>query len=191
MPITACFWKVRSRPRSRSFLDRRRDLGGDVLVEVGLDHQRLGDARAVPAVQLLAGLALDEQGDVRRRVSPAGRLADLPAHLQCLAGAGALLAVEDVRLGGLGVPGLYQDLLDHVLNVLDSRSRLLVVLLQEEGNHPGQLMGQIAVLAAHGLGGLEHRVGYLPLVEGNHPAVALPDFTDPAHLCLHRCVSRD
>ena len=50
---------------------------------------------------------------------------DLEAATQ----AGTLVAIEDVGLGGAGVSGLDQDLLDHVLDVLDAGHAVAVEVL--------------------------------------------------------------
>jgi len=158
-------------------LDGVGDLVGDVRRQVGLGLERHGDAALVPGLDLIARPGIDEQAQVGRR----GRAPGALAHAHRLAHLRPPVAIEDIGLRRLGVTGLDEHLLDHVLDVLDARLVAVEVPLEEQGHGVGEFVGQRAVGPADRLGRLEDRVGDLPHLERDDPSVAFSYVGDGGH----------
>jgi hypothetical protein len=157
--------------REDLLLDARGDLAGDAVVEVRLADQRLRDPPLAPGGDDRLGGVADHRAG--------GRVA---VDADPLAGAGALLAVEDVRLRHACMAGLHQDLLDHVLDLFDPGNAARVALLEEERDDAGQLLGEEAVVGADGARCLVDGVGDFRLVELDEPPIPLADPGDsPDH----------
>ena len=108
------------------------------------------------------------EGKILQRVHEAG------LHF---AHAGALVAVENVRLGRAGVPGFDEDLFHQVLHMLHVRG--VVALGFEHVEHLiGQVAGHGAVGAALSFCRTKDRLIYLGYVERNHARISFLDEAD-------------
>ncbi len=156
-------------------LDRRRHLPGRGRVKVGLLLEGLGNAALVPLDERILGAGIHEEREVGRAA------AALPRHLAHGHGAAGLVApvaIDDIRLRRLGMAGLDQNLLDHILDILDAGDVSFVVSIEVIQHGARQLFGDESVFAPHGLRGLENRVGDLGLIKRHDTAVTLPNVCD-------------
>ncbi len=104
-----------------------------------------------------------------------------------LPGGPALLPIEDVGLGGLGVAVLDEDLLHRVLDILHLGDGVRVPFGDDLHHLVRQILGDSLVGAAHGLGRLPNGVLDLLLIEGFDASVALFDLSNHTPLLLYPC----
>ena len=142
----------------------------------GAAHVRLADFGRINLVEPvdLADLARDVVVQALERVAHVAVFLDAPVHLlevavdeveACavdhVADAGVLLAVDDVRLGGLAVGGVEEDFLDYVLHVFDADWLRVVVDCGDEGHRAdGEVVRLGGVELAGGFACALNRGGY-------------------------------
>ena len=88
---------------------------------------------------------------------------------------GALVAVQDVGLGGAGVSALDEGLFHQVLHLFDVGDAVLEFLVEAFQHFGGDLEGKDIVLPALTAGGAENRLRDLVHVKGDDPGVTFPD----------------
>ena len=102
-------------------------------------------------------------------------LIDLHQAAVEIPGLAALLAVQDVGLGGLDIAAVHEHPLHDILDVLHLGD-LLALHLQDGGHLVGQAGGGVLIARLVGGGkGLVDGVRDLILMEGDHPSVPLPN----------------
>ena len=107
----------------------------------------------------------------------------------CLARAAALLPVEDVRLGGLGVAVFDEHLLDEVLHLFHLGRAVGELRVRQDDHLIGQLLGAAPVAAAHRDGRLIDGAGDFFRLKGDDLAAALANRVDHCKPFLTRyCV---
>ena len=152
----------------------------DRVLELGFFHQRLGDLLLVPVEELVPGARIDQERDVGRAAVAAHGL----PHTEHVPEPCPPFAVQDVGLGGLGVSRLDKGLLDEILDVLDARRVVvIVVVFDKDRDDFREVLGRLPVLAADRGGRLENGIGNLGVVEGSYPPVPLHDLLELCHRC--------
>ena len=89
--------------------------------------------------------------------------------------AGALMPIQNIRLGRPGMSGLDQGFFHHILNLLDPGNRITVQLVKPVLHHAGNLLRHGVVVPPLRAGRLEYRLRNLAYVKGNNPGITLLD----------------